>query len=93
MSLFKRRGEPAVYTLGGGWGDAIQFFPEWKPNSNTQKVCGWKPRIPVRGDRLLVPMRSGSTAVFEFTSVERCGDPPDMFFGEVKHVEYCEEKK
>lgn len=77
-----------TYTIGGGWGDRIEFFPSWEHGSETQKVCGWKKRIPNKGDLLLVGMTSGNTLGMEFISVEKMNDPPDMFFGEVKALGY-----
>ena len=76
------------YEYGGSWGDQIVFFPKWNVGSENQKVCGWKEQIPSIGDELLVPAQSGKTMVFEFLSIDRPGDPNDMFFADVEFVRY-----
>lgn len=75
--------EPTVYRLGGGWGDAI----EWWPYEST-RVMGWKRCVPCVGDVLLAPMQSGKMGRYRFVKVRRPGDPPDMFFADVEFVGY-----
>lgn len=72
---------PREYHMGGGWGDAINFTDVEKGH-----VVGWKFYIPVVGDILYVPMKSGRTAKCVFTEVECCYDPSDMFFGKIWQI-------
>jgi hypothetical protein len=74
-----------IYNIGGGWGDAIRFTDE-----SYKEVVGWKSRRPKAGDVLLVPMQSGKTGRFKFTSIEYCRDPKDMFFAEIDFIGYQE---
>lgn len=77
-----------TYVIGGGWGDRIEFFPEWERNSEKQKVCGWKQKTPEVDDVLKVTMQSGSTALFKFTRIEKMTNPSDMFFADVEFIDY-----
>ena len=79
-----------TYTVGGGWGDAIHFSPEWIKNSDKQRVCGWKHVIPSVGDVMKVPMASGNNLLFKFINVTKMGDPPDMFVADVEAIGYEE---
>ena len=76
------------YEIGGGWGNAINWFPDNQFNEpfgpdKTFRVIGWKPRIPRVGDTIKGEFEK-SWIWFEFVEVERCGDPRDMFFGTVQ---------
>lgn len=71
----------------GGWGDAIQFFNEYEHGAETQSVVGWQSNKPRIGDYFRVPFGKGQ-AIFEFTSIRRCGDPPDMFFADIVLLGY-----
>lgn len=76
-----------TYTIGGGWGDLI----EWRRTSNeASRVVGWKRRIPLVGDVLLAPMESGKTGRYRFMKIKRPGNPIDMFFADVEFVGYEE---
>lgn len=80
-----------TYKAGGGWGDSIvidKYAIDGKPFA---RVHGWKNPLPVKGDLLLIPMESGKTIVGRFIKIEPCGDPPDMFFADVKLLGYEEE--
>ena len=70
---------------GGGWGDRISWT-KWP-----DRVHGWKTPLPRDGDVLLCPMESGRDAIFLFSGVKPCGDPPDMFFSGVTAVAYSDE--
>lgn len=71
------------YELGGGWGNSIRFNDEAQT-----RVVGWKSPRPVKYDLLFAKMNSGKTGVYEFTKVEWCLDPHDMFFGDVQFLGY-----
>lgn len=73
-----------VYKIGGGWGNRIEFS-DWEK----RRVVGWKAHIPERGDRLIAELTMGM-AKFRFASVERCSDPPDMFFATLEDEGYLE---
>jgi hypothetical protein len=77
-------------TKGGGWGRHVEWGPgDYKPDENgTVGVWGHMPHEPQPGDLLIATMTSGTDGVFRFVSVERCADPPDMFFGRVEPVGY-----
>jgi hypothetical protein len=75
----------AVFKIGGGWGNSIQWF------SYPERVNGWKTPMPQVGDILTCEMKSGNTGVWIFTSVEPCGDPADMFFAHVFGLGYSTE--
>ena len=72
-----------LFSEGGGWGNRIEWF-----NWETRKVVGWKTPKPQVGDLLHALMESGKVGEFEFTTVEPCGDPQDMFFATVKDIGY-----
>lgn len=83
------------YTMGGGWGLAINWWqpdkwPEGKMPKAT-RVYGFQPRRPRRGDVLTVGMSSGRRGVFVFTDVELKSDPHDMFFADVEWRGYEDE--
>lgn len=44
-------------------------------------------RKPQVGDTLLCKMKDDTIGRYLFTSVKRCGDPPDMFFYDAKFLE------
>lgn len=74
-----------IYAIGGGWGNAVEWF-DW----NKRVVTGWKSRRPRKGDLLTCKMQSGKTAVWEFEDVKYERDPPDMFFGYMKDLGYID---
>lgn len=74
-----------LFTVGGGWGDAIQWMT-WPT-----RVTGWKTPQPVNGDILTCELKSGKTGVWIFSNVEPCGDPADMFFASVAPAGYADE--
>lgn len=82
------------FTLGGGWGDAIQFTKDWDCHATDKiSVVGWKTPKPRVGDLLFVPMQSGKNVVAVFIEIRSCGDPADMFFGEARALAYeCDYK-
>lgn len=82
MKLYKKH-IGRKYYIGGGWGDAIDWF-----NIPKRKVVGWKCSRPEKGDWLLCKTQSGKTGIFIFKVVEYCKDPPDMFFADVEDVGY-----
>ena len=77
--------------MGGGWGNTIN----WSGNEQFQKKqlteksrfsChGWKLKKPKVGDHLKAEFER-SWITFEFVEVKPCGDPPDMFFAEVRPI-------
>lgn len=74
-----------------GWGHAIHCR---KRLSDTKfSVHGWLTPLPQIGDTFRQHMHStrktGKCAVMKFTEVRSCGDPRDMFFGEVEFIEYA----
>lgn len=73
--------KPRVFEIGGGWGNKIDWW-------GTNRVVGWKMPLPEVGDFLLAKMESGQVGRYRFDTVERCGDPKDMFFADVSWVEY-----
>lgn len=81
----KARKDAKVFKTGGSWGDAIKWM-----NIASRRVVGWKTSKPRVGDKLESPMESGKIGVFIFTAIEHCGDPQDMFFGNVKDFGYKE---
>ena len=70
-----------VYTMGGGWGNAINLTGDWTPPGI--RVVGWKRPRPNEGETLTISMQSGKTAVGVFTKMDYCSDPADMFFADV----------
>lgn len=81
----------ADYSIGGGWGDAIQWnhdpdkLMELFPGAEFE-VIGWKDVKPVVG-QTLVGEFTKSWVVFEFTRVREYRDPPDMFNATVRAIE------
>ena len=81
-----------TYATGGGWGNSI-VIEKWPPVTEAGqvgRVHGFKSRIPVKCDRLLVGMLSGRVIEAEFTKVEQCNDPKDMFFADFKIKGYLD---
>lgn len=89
-----RTREIRVFTVGGGWGNSVQFqdrerglvygFVPWD-------LLGADLRRPLPGDLLTCAMQSGRTGVWRFTRTEWCSDPDDMFIGSVEEVGYADE--
>ena len=75
-----------VYETRSGWGNAIDWM-DW----DKREIVGWLSRIPEVNDEIQKKMESGKIARFIILSVERCGDPPDMFFAKVADVGYVGE--
>ena len=80
----------ADYTIGGDWGDAIHWsdpeqFQQSITHETTFRVYGFKSSIPRVGDTLKGEFIK-SWMWFTFVSVEPCGDPPDMFFADVRCI-------
>jgi hypothetical protein len=74
-----------------GWGCSIQWvspekFQRDSPPGTLFKVVGWQPRIPKKGQTLVAEFKK-SWIKFVFMNVERCSDPPDMFFADVGCIE------
>lgn len=65
------------------WGNKISWT-----NFNKRAIVGWTYPIPIVGDELICPMSSNKDFKFEFTEVNPCGNPSDMWFGAVKDVGY-----
>jgi len=80
-----------TFDIGGGWGDRIQI-DEWpkKNNEGLASVIGWKNPKPKKGDKLRVPLESGKTMLCEFVDVRYCGNPADMFFADIKSLNYID---
>lgn len=81
------------YKVGGGWGDAINWFPDSKQFKTTPLaegakygVVGWKSRIPQVGQTLLAEF-TGSWVLFEFIEVKPQTNPSDMFFATVTPID------
>ena len=83
--LKKPSKEAVTFEAGGGWGDAIGY------SEYPYRVHGWKQRKPVKGDVLTTQMKSGKMLVSIFQQIDRCGDPPDMFFAVVEPIGYSDE--
>lgn len=64
-----------------GWGNSIAWT-DWPK----MKVHGHLYRKPEVGDILVCKFTSGAVHEFQFTDVEYCGNPRDMFFADVKHI-------
>lgn len=80
------------YKVGGGWGDAINWFQRDQfdkqplhPESR-YTVVGWKSVRPKVGQTLMGEFQN-SWMKFKFVSVDLKSDPPDMFFAEVVPIE------
>jgi hypothetical protein len=65
-----------------GWHDSVRWM-DW----DSRKIVGHLQTIPSVGDVVTCSMQSGNTYRGEITKVERPGDPPDMFFADVKDLE------
>lgn len=83
----------ADYTVGGIWGDAIQWnspeqFNTSKPYTSETKfsVVGWKQKITRVGETLVGEFER-SFMLFKFVSVRECLNPSDMFFAEVSPIQ------
>ena len=80
-----------IYHISKGWGCHVEFMDtkSYYPKSGYEKmtftVWGNHPRIPMVGSLLLFECQR-SWILYEFLSVERQSDPPDMFFGTVKII-------
>lgn len=85
--------EQRTYKIGGGWGDSIIIDKYAVDGKSFTKVHGWKNPLPIKGDLLLIPMKSGKTVIGKFIKIKPCGDPPDMFFADVKLLGYEEKVK
>lgn len=83
------RPAPQCYTMGGGWGDRIEWSTADQfigmEHKTTFRCHGWKHRRPRAGDTLKAEFHN-SWITFEFTDVEYCRDPSDMFFATVKPI-------
>ena len=77
-----------IFKTGGGWGNAINWLETSTNKKGEYCVVGWKTPKPKKGDKLETQMESGKIGVFVFTKIEICGDPPDMFFGNVVGLGY-----
>lgn len=84
--LPKVNDDPVLYDSSThGWGDSVSFFDKSQFKEEYEgpyKVTGHKSRKPVVGDILKSDMVN-SVMYFVFVSVEYCGNPADMFFGDV----------
>lgn len=78
------------YFIGGPRGARIQWWraDQFKTFDGTGllNVVGWETPIP-RVGQFLCGEFERSWMRFEFIEIERCGDPPDMFFAKVKFTE------
>ena len=88
--VIKRGKEVRLYKMGGRWGSAINIWYWPKKLGDKCEVQGHKNPKPIKGDLLLMDMESGKTLLSMFTNVRPCNDPPDMFFAEIKEVDYVE---
>jgi len=57
----------------------------------TAEVGGHLNPLPRIADQITFEMQSGRIGVYKFTDVKPCGDPPDMFFADVKWLGYVDE--
>lgn len=71
-----------VLTGDRHWGNSITWSGGAPAGWGPGRVVGWSPVIPVPGDILLVQMHRGWSQ-WIFQSVERSGNPADMFFADV----------
>jgi hypothetical protein len=85
--LFRKPFTPRQYKLGGGLGRHVSLMkPDQDINPNEPvKVWGHFTPRPRKGDRLAIEGRR-SWMEAEFTTVELCADPADMFFADVRVV-------
>lgn len=90
-----------TWKTGGGWGDCItvdgmreEMIEPPKGKKRKGKTIysilhgsGFKPYHALKvGHLLQCPMKSGRTAIFEFTEVDNMRDPHDMFFWKAKWI-------
>lgn len=61
------------------------FWMDWEKRRLGGFAIANGPKV---GDKLECVMKSGKTAVFEFTKVDWMMDPKDQFFATVKDVKY-----
>ena len=73
----------------GGWGRDWRFM-NYDHSKEINTVCGHLTPLPRVADEFHSPMSSGKVAVFAVTSVDYCGDPPDMFFAKVHFTGYAD---
>lgn len=90
QEVFDKYHMEADFKIHGGWGDHIEWLsPEQFQKEFTEKtlfsVYGHSFTIPKKGQTLIGEFKR-SFMKFEFVSVERESDPPDMFFGKVKII-------
>lgn len=81
-SIFNKdleRGKVFIMKEHQGWGNSIQWL-DWPK----MKVYGCLMSRPNIGDILVAEFTGGKVVEFQFISVERCRDPHDMFFADVK---------
>lgn len=83
IELYKSSPIEEKWAVGGGWGNHITFRGE-------TQVYGHKPRRPKEGDWLCRETKKGKIALYRFVSVELERDPPDMFFGDVKFIDWID---
>lgn len=88
MWPFKKKRVPVIFEMFGGWGNRIQWQDLPK-----RTIVGWKQKDPIPGDLIRCPMESGRDGLFRVTSVEKPGDPADMFFAETEPAGYFDDFK
>lgn len=80
----------ADHKIHSGWGHHIEFmdgtFDGWKGEMKNFRVFGHLPRIPKEGETLIGEFEN-SFIKFQIQKVDRCFDPPDMFFADVVPIE------
>jgi hypothetical protein len=100
-------GSVRVYdkSTNGMWG-CNWFFTHKLPHTiKTKKRCwsaerplevwtiaGHQRTLPRKGDEFHVPVKSGKVGRFVVVQIRYPGDPPDMFFAEVKMAGYVAEE-
>lgn len=76
--------------IGGFWGNTIIWWEEEDFNFGEQetfRAYGFKPynQFPKKGHKIYAEMEK-SHMLFEIVKVERCTNPQDMFFLELKPI-------
>ena len=73
------------------WGDSMNFLTP-RDISEISKLAGWLKQTPKKGDIFLSEMASGKIAKYLLIKVDKCSNPPDMFFADCIFVGYKETK-
>ena len=81
-----KRGHVYVKDDHSSWGNSIRFENQPKTFRDIKSVNGHLNRIPRAGDVLEVDHEEGVVIEFQFTKVDQCSNPRDMFFADVELI-------